>query len=59
MLSSHLTFGGLDESKIDTMIVLAAILLEHCRGAMPHRTKNIGNLLGKGGESLWKSLTFV
>jgi hypothetical protein len=52
MLSSHPTFGGLDESKIDTMIVLTAILLEHCQGAVPHQTKNIVNILGKGGESL-------
>ena len=52
MLSSHPTFGGHDESKIDTMFVLTAILLEHCQGAVPHQTKHIANLLGKGGESL-------
>ncbi len=52
MLSSHPTFGWLAESKIDSMIVLTAILLEHCQGAVPHQTKNIANLLGEGGESL-------
>jgi hypothetical protein len=52
MLSSHPTFGGIDESKIDAMIVLTAILLEPCGGAVPHQTKNIANLLGKCGESL-------
>jgi hypothetical protein len=52
MLSGHAAFRRLDESKMDAFVVQVGVFLEHCRRAVPHRTKNISNLLGKVRESL-------
>jgi hypothetical protein len=40
----------LGENMVDTMIVLMAVLLEHCQGAVPHCTKNVVNPLREGRE---------
>ena len=52
MLSRHVAFGWLDESKMDAFVMQAGVFLQHCRRAVPHQTKNIVNLLGKVRESL-------